>query len=425
MKKLGQVLLIAVLFMSTFHAGSVFAADKEYSINEIKQMIVDVAREKNIPPEILLSVAFVESKFQQFDENGDPFIGSDGLGYGVMQITDEVDNLEEVKQDVEANIRAGADILNRKWNTKATTLPDVTTNDGTNNRDIIEHWYFALMGYNGRVEHNIPKHSDLKVDNYAYQEKVFYWIEERGFLPLLDTSFLKDFKRGEDYEITDSGVVDFKDEKISFGGDGTYSRMAFLPGEQVYVINKNDAPSLMHGNFYETEGLDQSTKTPYYTEFEIMSNDLIFSSDVTERRNEPLDNHFAYYKVQNGDQVGYMASANLDAKSRMPSGFTEFNTIEGKTPPKTVSANKTFTVSFNDVDIIKETVNRRNVYIVSQDGHGVLSNLHFDENENENKVTVDPEADLKTDQTYSLFIKGVKTEEGKMKTQVKHTFTVK
>ncbi len=81
--------------------------------------------ERLIPPKILYGIAYQESTWRQFDADGDPLIGSDGRGIGIMQVTTipaGVD-VERLKTEIDYNIAVGADILVEKWGYAPSRVP--------------------------------------------------------------------------------------------------------------------------------------------------------------------------------------------------------------------------------------------------------------------------------------------------------------
>ncbi|MEC3884253.1 cell wall-binding repeat-containing protein [Halobacillus sp. HZG1] len=152
-------------------------SDAEVTCSDINEMLTEGALERGIPPEVAKAVAFAESTWKQWvdEDQTEPNIQDDG-GIGIMQVTDGGYDVGKLKNDIQYNINVGLDILNDKWNLGVRgVIP--TVND--NSKDTIEHWYFAVLAYNGVKEVNSPiKREDGEVNESAYQEKVFGVIEE-------------------------------------------------------------------------------------------------------------------------------------------------------------------------------------------------------------------------------------------------------
>lgn len=146
------------------------------SYEEVETIIEEVAKEKNIPAVILKAIAWKESKYRQFNGNGNPNISYGNIG--LMQINKVHTHLDQnkLRNDIKYNIEAGANILLSNWNSGP------TIEDG--NKDVLENWYFALWGYNGWLEKNNPNVSG----NNAYQEQIFELIRSRYDQPVTSVS---------------------------------------------------------------------------------------------------------------------------------------------------------------------------------------------------------------------------------------------
>jgi hypothetical protein len=131
---------------------------------EIRAKLKAAGVARDIPPKILYGIAYQESGWRQFDAGGDPLIGSDGKGIGIMQVTtipDGVD-VERLKTDIDYNIAVGADILVTKWGYAPTVFPVI----GDGSPHCYEHWFFAVWAYNG-----------LKADN-PYPDAIWQHIAD-------------------------------------------------------------------------------------------------------------------------------------------------------------------------------------------------------------------------------------------------------
>jgi hypothetical protein len=141
------VALVSCAWMLILGAGTA-AAYANPSKAEIKDKLYNAAVARNIPPEILYGIAYQESGWRQFDSNGNPLIGYDGIGIGMMQISSywHLYDRERLKYDIDYNIAAGADILMDKW----WNTPSI----GNDALSCYEHWFYATWAYNGWVAHN-------------------------------------------------------------------------------------------------------------------------------------------------------------------------------------------------------------------------------------------------------------------------------
>ncbi len=149
----------------------------------------------HFPCHVLQAITMVESGWRQFcvpdapsNEVGQPSrtIVSFDCGYGVGQVTSgmhvgETPSFDQnrVASDPTYNLATGTLILRDKW---------VATNCvGDNDPDIVEDWYTAIWAYNGLSYSNNPNNPNLTPGrgvydpavggSYAYQEKVYGWME--------------------------------------------------------------------------------------------------------------------------------------------------------------------------------------------------------------------------------------------------------
>ena len=120
---------------------------------EIRAKLNAAAVERLIPPKILYGIAFQESTWRQFDANGDPLIGSDGRGIGIMQVTTIPAGVdaERLKTEIDYNIAVGADILVEKWGYAPSVFPVI----GDGDPRCYENWFFAVWAYNGWTRGNV------------------------------------------------------------------------------------------------------------------------------------------------------------------------------------------------------------------------------------------------------------------------------
>lgn len=161
------------------------------SYAEINLLLTRKAIEHNIPPEILKAVAFQESSWKHF-ENGKPHIGSDGIGIGIMQVSDHMymdkdtdkykDYVRRLMEDIEYNIDEGIRIFKGKWNNGGVhyqhgyLIPTINDNDPS----ILEDWYFAILAYNGRLQRNDPIANPLGTRYPAYQLRIYNHMDNLG-----------------------------------------------------------------------------------------------------------------------------------------------------------------------------------------------------------------------------------------------------
>ena len=181
-----------------------------------------------IPPEILKALVSVESNnWNHFTGNGEPIISSDG-GIGLMQITNTAGyDVERLKYDLTYNIEAGIDFLNKNF--KRSNLPKFVNHDSTK----VEHWYFAIMAYNGVKAVNSPFYQASGERNpTAYQEKVYLELRKNGLLNTTIHSIgmtKNDFTYGEDTNHT----IQFKTMVFDNAKGATTSKELLKAGDIV------------------------------------------------------------------------------------------------------------------------------------------------------------------------------------------------
>ncbi|GAB6086297.1 S-layer homology domain-containing protein [Alkaliphilus crotonatoxidans] len=184
MKKGKIAIIIFTLILSVVMQTLISFGSTDLSYEEIERIIEEVAEEKNIPAVILKALAWKESQYQQFTSSGAPFVSRGNTG--IMQINSIHKHFdqEKLKYDIKYNIEAGADILLGRWYASGTTYPKI----GNMDPNILEHWYFALWGYNGWVARNNPNVSGEK----AFQEEIFQLIRDKYQQPVtsIDASHL-------------------------------------------------------------------------------------------------------------------------------------------------------------------------------------------------------------------------------------------
>lgn len=133
-------------------------------LEEVETEILRLAKEYNIPPVIIKSIASKESNWYHL-KDGTAKINSedDGReGIGIMQVTEcppditctgytSISQAEYnlLKDDWKHNLAVGIEKLNSKWNRQNTF---VDNNLNAIDKGIIENWYYPVMWYNGEGE---------------------------------------------------------------------------------------------------------------------------------------------------------------------------------------------------------------------------------------------------------------------------------
>ncbi len=143
------------------------------TLADVSASLTKWANQYNIPPVVLKAIAQQESGWTQFKDGNPltPLMGKDGVGIGIMQISDydpndptQADYITKLKTDYDFNISEGARILNQKWR----TVPKI----GDGDRNKLENWYFAVWAYNGWSNKNNPNYATSQ-NLVPYQNKVF------------------------------------------------------------------------------------------------------------------------------------------------------------------------------------------------------------------------------------------------------------
>ncbi|MFQ3545491.1 cell wall-binding repeat-containing protein [Halobacillus rhizosphaerae] len=274
-------------------------------------MLTEAANEADVPPEVVKAIAFVESNGWKQD-----LISSDG-GIGIMQVTTNIcddDQTPEangcydedkLKNDIQYNINAGVEVLNEKWKLGGKgAIPTIEGND----RHKIESWYFAVMAYNGLKPVNSPIDRDGNVNVDSYQYKVFQRIENSSLdHKLANLPFKKeDFTYDRD---SDANII-FNKLNYDVSLLLTESTQMYKGGkEQYYIPAANLKQSLNDG-----QGSEIHDKVV-----------TINSKPVFGLKNENRFNHFVYYKINYGDNSGYITS---NAIRQLPKRLKGDNRIE-------------------------------------------------------------------------------------------------
>ncbi|UCZ52723.1 cell wall-binding repeat-containing protein [Bacillus shivajii] len=276
----------------------IFSSAESYSNpswDEVNRLLTETAIEYNIPPEVFKAIAWQESRWRQFDTNGDPVIGFDGRGLGIMQITHTKEYLEnnpdeerKLKYDIEYNIKKGAEILIDKWNWTNNLLPVV--NDG--DWKTIDNWYFAIVAYNGIGIINDPSNPESPA-GYPYQNRIYDHMKNHGLLHVYQ---IPDGQLNIGVRKDNPNVMDFR-ANMHYETPKPHDRTKHLyeKGDRV----KTTANSLTLRN--EPGGSNIGT-IPWGSELTITGG---------RKYQNNANNHFVWYPVEYNGQNGYVASSYL------------------------------------------------------------------------------------------------------------------
>lgn len=257
-------------------------------------LLTETALSYDVPPEIVKAIAEGESgNWRHFDNNGEAIVTADN-GIGLMQITNQAGyNEERLKSDLVYNIESGVKILDKMFD--RSDLPKI--NDG--DRDVLEHWYFAIMAYNGTKPVNSPiVQSTGERNAKAYQEKIFGFVEKYELIDLQELPFTSD-----DFQYDSNSRENIKFLKMNYKFDLplTKSKYSFEKGDKVIATTNPAFRSR------PTTGDDSKIGTLNKGEVVIITGPFVYDEGSTKK------NHFVWYPVKrsNGSE-GYVASSYLD-----------------------------------------------------------------------------------------------------------------
>ncbi|GGE54740.1 hypothetical protein GCM10011391_37120 [Pullulanibacillus camelliae] len=281
------------------------ATNTNPSWKEISDYLTTAAIAHNIPPEIVKAIAWQESAWQQFwtsdpdgtgpKQVGDPVIGFDGRGLGIMQITlaqsylDSHPGLEnDLKYDWKKNIDYGVQILDDKWGYGGVTNLTPTIND--NDKKNLVNWYFAIMAYNGFSKINDPHFTTYT----PYQDLIYAHMKKYGLIdvPEVQTADL------DVYYNTGSSRMYFNNKMHYTIDQVVNSKYAFSKGQTLQI---NTA----------SVGLKSDHEANANVVKVLNIGDRVTVLDAPTNPSDRFS-HFTYYPVSLSDgTIGYVESAYL------------------------------------------------------------------------------------------------------------------
>jgi hypothetical protein len=268
------------------------------SFQQINCLLTNAAIKADIPPEVVKSVAYQESGWDQFKVN---VMGDNGIG--IMQVTNHPEfDQQKLKDDISYNIESGVQILNQMY--ARTDLPKIKDAD----RHVIENWYFPVMAYNGTKPLNSPLIQDtgMKNDN-AYQEKVFKKIENDSF-QFNETMHLGQFPftiNDFNYDKNSNKNIEFL--KKEYIVPDQHTSVYFLKtGDKVVVtqdVNLRSQPTTSKNQDGTTNIIKMITKNMT----------LIINGEITFDQSKDSKNQFVWIPVKTIDQKleGYVSSSYI------------------------------------------------------------------------------------------------------------------
>lgn len=254
-------------------------------------LVTKAARNADVPPELVKAIVTVESDWIHFLSNGEPLISEDD-GIGLMQITNRTEfDVEKLKYDIAYNIKAGVKLL--ADNFKRADLPVVGKKDHT----ALEHWYFAVMAYNGTKPVNSPFYKATGERNpNAYQEKVYQRISNG----MVTTNIKSINMTSDDFTYDGSSTANIQFNKKAFTMQSSDTKSAELLKEGTTV--KYTGKGLRSKPSTTQDSIVTETTGEAFT---------ILGGPVYDN-NPDSKNHFVWYPVKtlhNGKVItGFIAS---------------------------------------------------------------------------------------------------------------------
>lgn len=255
-------------------------------------LLTETALSYNVPSEIVKAIAEKESGgWKHFDESGQPIVTEDN-GIGVMQITNQSQyDSELLKNDITYNIQAGVEILNQMF--QRTDLPTINNKE----RDVLEHWYFAIMAYNGTKPLNSPiVQATGQRNTDAYQEKIYQNLQDYGLLKTTKLPFTSDDFQ---YDPNSKENISFKTMNYHFNVPFTKTKHTFTKGQQVATT--------------ATVHLRERASTSSGSKGRLtIGEKLTITGPFAYEENTSSKNHFIWFPVKKTDgTTGYVASSYL------------------------------------------------------------------------------------------------------------------
>ena len=304
---------------NTCNYDSVSKVNPDYSM--MNCLLTETALKYDVPPEIVKAIAELESgDWRHFDMNGEAILTSDN-GIGIMQITNQsAYDQDRLKSDIVYNIQAGVETLDSMFKRK--DLPSINGGE----RDVLEHWYFAIMAYNGIKPVNSPIIQTTGARNVnAYQEKVLQIIEKFELIELKNPQFKReDFQ----YDSSSRDNIRFSTMNYKFDLPLTKSKYFFEKNQKVATTTSLKLRSR------PTTSNDNVKTTLNKGEIVTVTGPFVYDEVSTKK------NHFVWYPVKRNDGTeGYVASSYLEHSTSTP------------TPPVATKPDySSYTTKFADFD---------------------------------------------------------------------------
>jgi len=262
-------------------------------------LLTETALSYDVPPEIVKAIAEGESgNWRHFDINGEAIVTADN-GIGIMQITNQAGyNQDRLKSDIVYNIQAGVETLDNMFKRK--DLPSINGGE----RDVLEHWYFAIMAYNGTKPVNSPIVQATGERNAnAYQERILRIIEKLELIDLAELPFTREHFQ---YDSNSRENIKFSAMNYDFDLPLTKSK---------YFFETNQKVSATTNVKFRTKPTTDSPSMGTLRKGEIVTITGPFEYEEVSTKK----NHFVWYPVKRNDGTeGYVASSYLNYSASTP-----------------------------------------------------------------------------------------------------------
>lgn len=263
-------------------------------------LLTETALSYDVPPEIVKAIAEGESgNWRHFDSKGEAIVTADN-GIGIMQITNQAGyNQDRLKSDIVYNIQAGVKTLDGMFKWK--DLPSINGGE----RDVLEHWYFAIMAYNGTKPVNSPIVQATNERNAnAYQERILRIIEKLELIDLTELPFKREHFQ---YDSNSRENIKFSAMNYKFDVPLTKSKYFFKTNQKVSATTTNVK--------FRTRPSIDSPAMGTLREGEIVTITGPFEYEEVSTKK----NHFVWYPVKRNDGTkGYVASSYLNYSASTP-----------------------------------------------------------------------------------------------------------
>ncbi|WP_409368649.1 SH3 domain-containing protein [Lysinibacillus sp. 38-6] len=262
-------------------------------------LLTETALIYDVPPEIVKAIAEGESgNWRHFDKNGEAIVTADN-GIGIMQITNQAGyNQDRLKSDIVYNIQAGVETLDAMFKRK--DLPSINGGE----RDVLEHWYFAIMAYNGTKPVNSPiVQATGERNTNAYQERILGIINKMELIDLTELPF-----SSEHFQYDSNSKENIKFSKMNYDVD--------LPlTKSKYYFETNQKASAITNVTVRTKPTTESPSLGTLREGEMVTITGPFEYEKVSTKK----NHFVWYPVKRSDgTAGYVASSYLNYSASTP-----------------------------------------------------------------------------------------------------------